>query len=46
MNGTSIEDSYFLNFILPPPPAGHRWKLLAAKDVSGNGQADLVWTVD
>ena len=46
MNGTSIESSYFLNFTLPPPPIGHRWKLLAVKDISGNGQGDLVWVPD
>ena len=46
MNGTTIDSSYFLDFALPQPPVGHRWKLLAVKDISGNGQADLVWTVD
>jgi hypothetical protein len=46
MNGMTIDDSYFLNVMLPIPPAGHRWKLLAVKDISGNGQPDLLWTLD
>ncbi len=46
MNGITIENSYFLDFILPNPPAGHQWKLLSVKDVSGDGIADFVWTQD
>ena len=46
MNGTTIENSYFVNMSLPTPPAGHKWKLLAVKDISGNGQPDLLWTLD
>ena len=46
MNGTTIDKSYFIDALLPIPPTGHRWKLLAVKDISGNGAADLVWTLD
>jgi hypothetical protein len=46
MNGTTIENSYFVNITLPAPPAGHRWKLLAVKDISGNGQPDFLWTLE
>jgi len=46
MNGTTIENSYFVNMALPAPPDGRRWKLLAVKDISGNGQPDLLWTLD
>jgi len=46
MKGTAIDHSYLLDSLLPVPPAGHRWKLLAVKDISGNGEADIVWALD